>query len=111
MWAAAAAAAAVLVGTAGTEARWTDQAAIPGGTVRSATVTAPTVTCSTGQVSWAPVPAATGYEVYVGSTRVGTPSASPVLLTGLAGLTGSITVRAEFGPWVSGPSTQTCSLL
>lgn len=107
-WAAAAAVAVVLTGTAGTEARWTDTATIPGATVRTATIAAPAISCSGLTVSWAPVPNATGYVVLVvGLLPVTIPATSTTYPLSVAGV---VSVEARFGStWVSAPSAQlTC---
>ena len=109
-------AAAVLIGSAGTQATWTARATIPGATLATVRVAAPDITCDGSLLSWGSVPDATAYEVYVAAVRVATVAGSSFDLSTAAipaGSTGPVTVRAEFGPtWVSIPSaTKTCSLL
>ena len=107
-WAAAAVAAVVLIGTAGTEARWTDTATIPGATVQTATIAAPAISCPDLTVSWAPVPGATGYVVLVvGLLPVTLPATSTSYSLSVPGV---VSVEAQFGStWVSDASDQeTC---
>lgn len=117
-WAAGAVAAAVLVGTAGTQAAWTGQGVVPGTPIASAAVVPPTVTCDGSLVSWTPPDGATRYHVYVAGIDVSDQSRTTLdlaslNLSSLLGITlfvlgrGPVTVSAEYGipSWTSAASS------
>jgi hypothetical protein len=112
---AALAAVPLLGGGHATLAGWGDAESVGGASLTTAAVTAPQVSCgSVGargiDVSWLPVPDATGYRVYL--------PGQPQPLELSAGSTdtrvavpGTVTVTATFGSWESSGSSLTLTLL
>jgi hypothetical protein len=91
---------------------WSDTASVPGSSVSTAALVAPTLSCGSAMLGsvvlgWDAVPNATGYRVHYGpSGNIVETVPAGILSRTFAGMVGTATVEALFGSpgWVSAPS-------